>query len=103
METENERVPSSSIRTFLSIENRLMREALVRHFFKRSEFLFVGQSGNAEVTARLVLDSQCDVLVLDSLQTELLPGNTALQSGDHASFRAVAIGMDSDDEHFLAA
>ena len=103
MEVRNERVPSSSIRTFLLIENRLMREALVRLFCKRSDLLVVGQSGHAEGTARRVLDSQCDVLVLDSLQTELLPANAALQSGDHASFRAVAIGMDSDDEHFLAA
>jgi len=103
MEVENERVPSSSIRTFLLIENRLMREALVRLFCKRSDLLVVGQSGHAEGTARHVLDSQCDVLVLDSLQTEWLPANTAFRSGGHASFRAVAIAMDSDEEQFLAA
>jgi len=102
MEVENERVPSSSIRTFLLIENRLMREALVRLFCKRSDLLVVGQSGHVEGTVSRVLDSQCDVLVLDSLQLEWLPASTASQSGDRA-FRAVAIGMDSDDEHFLTA
>ena len=102
MEIQNERVPSSSIRTFLLIENRLMREALVRLFCKRSDLLVVGQSGHVEGTVSRVLDSQCDVLVLDSLQLEWLPASTAPQSGDHA-FRAVAIGMDSDEKQFLAA
>jgi DNA-binding NarL/FixJ family response regulator len=102
MEVESERVPSSSIRTFLLIENRLMREALVRLFCKRSDFLVVGQSGHVEGTVSRVLDSQCDVLVLDSLQLEWLPASTPPQSGDHA-FRAVAIGMDSDEKQFLAA
>jgi two-component system nitrate/nitrite response regulator NarL len=102
MEIQNERVPSSSIRTFLLIENRLMREALVRLFCKRSDLLVVGQSGHVEGTVSRVLDSQCDVLVLDSLQLEWLPASTAPQSGDHA-FRVVAIGMDSDEKQFLAA
>jgi len=50
-----------------------MREALVRLFCKRSDLLVVGQSGHAEGTGRHVLDSHCDVLVFDSLQTEWLP------------------------------
>jgi len=99
----SELVPSSSIRTFLLIENRLLREALVRLFGKRADLLVVGQSGPAEVSARLVLDSQCDVLVIDSLQRAWLPANIALESGDHASFKAVVIAMDSDEEQFLAA
>jgi two-component system, NarL family, nitrate/nitrite response regulator NarL len=103
MDAQNEHVPSLSIRTFLLIENRLMREALVRLFRKRSDFVVVGQCGHAEETAHRVLDSQCDVLVLDSLQTELLPASIDLQNVNHTSFRAVAIGMDSDEEHFLAA
>ncbi len=103
MDPENESVPISPIRTFLLIENRLMREALVRLFCKRSDLLVVGQSGHAEGTARHVLDSHCDVLVFDSLQTEWLPANIALASRDHASFRAVVIAMESDEEQFLAA
>ncbi len=95
--------PSSCIRTFLLIENRLLREALVRLFCKRADLMVVGQCGHAEATARRVLDSQCDVLVIDSLQTAWLPANIALEGGDHASFRAVVIAMDSDEEQFLAA
>jgi hypothetical protein len=44
MEVQDERVPSSSIRTFLLIENRLMREALVRLFCKRSDLLVVDKA-----------------------------------------------------------
>jgi two-component system nitrate/nitrite response regulator NarL len=94
---------ASSICVFLLIENRLLRESLVRLFRSRPDLLVVGQSGHAEGTARRLLDSRCDVLVIDSLQTEWLPTNTALRSGDHASFRAVVIAMDSDEEQFLAA
>ena len=103
MNLANEAVPSSSIRTFLLIENRLLREALVRLFCKRSDLLVVGQSGHAEATARRVVDSQCDVLVTDSLQTKWLPANITLENGDHAIFRAVVIAMESDEEQFLAA
>ena len=103
MDFQNEAVPGLTIRTFLLIENRLLREALVRLFCKRSDLLVVGQSGHAEATSRRVLDSQCDVLVVDSLETKWLPANIALQSGDHASFKAVVIAMDSDEEQFLAA
>jgi two-component system nitrate/nitrite response regulator NarL len=80
-----------------------MREALARLFGKRADLVVVGKSGPAEASARHVLDSQCDVLVIDSLQTAWLPANIALESGDHASFRAVVIAMDSDEGQFLAA
>ena len=98
-----ELVPGSCIRTFLLIENRLMREALVRLFGKRADLLVVGQNGAAEACAQQVLDSQCDVLVIDSLQTAWLPANIALESGNRASFKAVVIAMDSNEEQFLAA
>jgi DNA-binding NarL/FixJ family response regulator len=99
----NELVPSSSIRTFLLIENRLLREALVRLFSKRADLLVVGQSGYAEATALAVLESQCEVLVLDSLQTPLFSALTAIESVDRASFRMVVIARESDEKHFLAA
>ncbi len=103
MEPMSELVPSSSIRTFLLIENRLLREALVRLFSKRADLLVVGQSGYAEATALTVLDSKCDVLIVDSLQIPWLSAITALEDGDPASFRTVVIARKSDEKHFLAA
>jgi DNA-binding NarL/FixJ family response regulator len=103
MELMSEPVPGSSIRTLLLIENRLLREALVRLFCKRADLLVVGQSGYAEATVSRVLDSQCHVMVSDSLQTAWLPANISLESGEKASFKAVVIAMDSDEEQFLTA
>lgn len=103
IDSVNELVPSSSIRTFLLIENRLLREALVRLFCKRADLLVVGQSGYAEATALRVLDSKCDVLIIDSLQTPWLSAITDLESTNRASFRTVVIARESDEKHFLAA
>jgi two-component system nitrate/nitrite response regulator NarL len=94
---------ASSIRVFLLIENRLLRDALARLFSKRADLLVVGQSSHAEATARHVLDSQCEVVVIDSLRKAWLPANIALESADQASFRTVVISMESDEKHFLDA
>jgi two-component system nitrate/nitrite response regulator NarL len=103
MDPMNELVPSSSIRTFLVIENRLLREALVRLFCKRADLLVVGQSGYTEETALRVLDSKCDVVIVDSLRTPWLSAFTALEAADRASFKTVVIARESDGKHFLAA
>jgi DNA-binding NarL/FixJ family response regulator len=94
---------ASSIRVFLLMENRLLRESLVRLFRNRLDLLVVGQGGHAEATARHVLDSQCDVLVIDSLRTAWLPTNIALECGGHAAVGVVLIGMECDEKHFLSA
>jgi two-component system NarL family response regulator len=99
MAPSNSTTAASSIRVFLLIENRLLRESLVRLFRNRPDLLVVGQSGHPGATARQVLDSQCDVLVIDSLETRWF----AHESGDRASFRVVVIAMDSNEEQFLAA
>src|SRR5271155_4804868 len=103
MNLMSELIPSSSIRTFLLIENRLLREAMVRLFCKRADLLVVGQSGYDEATALRVLDSKCDVLIIDSLQTPWLGALTVLESTDRASFRTVVIARESDEKHFLTA
>jgi two-component system, NarL family, nitrate/nitrite response regulator NarL len=103
MDAVNELIPSSSIRTFLLIENRLLREALVRLFCKRADLLVIGQSGCADEMALHGLESKCDVLIIDSLQMPWLSAMTALDSGGRASFRTVVIARESDERHFLAA
>ena len=95
-------VPCSSIRVFLLIENRLLREALVRLFRKRSDLLVVGQCGQTEVTAHDVLDSKCDVVIASS-HANWLPANFSLESVGQLGFKAVLIGMEADEEQFMAA
>jgi len=103
MASSNITAAASSIRVFLLIENRLLRESLVRLFRKRPDLRVVGQSGQAEVTPCHVLDVQSEVLVTDSFLTAWLPANLALQNRGEVIFRAVLIGMELDEEQFLAA
>jgi two-component system nitrate/nitrite response regulator NarL len=103
MDRMSELAPSSSIRTFLLIENRLLREALVRLFCKRTDLLVVGQSGHAEASALRLLDSKCDVLITDSLQTPWLSTITSVENAPCGSFRIVVIARESDEKHFLSA
>jgi DNA-binding NarL/FixJ family response regulator len=98
----SELAPSPPIRTFLLIENRLLREALVRLFCKRADLLVVGQSGHAEASALRLLDSKCDVLITDSLQVPWLSAITA-ENAACSSFRIVVIARESDEKHFLSA
>src|SRR5271163_1049506 len=101
MNLMSELIPSSSIRTFLLIENRLLREALVRLFCKRADLLVVGQSGYGDAAALRGLDSKCDVLIIDSLQIPWLAAMTAPESAGRASFRTIVIARESDEIHFL--
>ncbi len=103
MDSPNETVPGSVIRVFLLIENRVLREALIRLFRKRSDLLVVGQGGQVDATACQALDPPFDVLVIDSCEVDWLSANLDLESGRHAAFKAILIGMESDEEQFMAA
>lgn len=95
-------VPSETIRVFLLIENRLLREALVRLFRKRPDLTVVGQSGQAGLNVQQILESNCDVLVVASFQASWLPANITIECIGQLSLKVVLIGMDSDEEQFLA-
>jgi two-component system, NarL family, nitrate/nitrite response regulator NarL len=99
----NDIVPVTSIRVYLLIEGRLLREALSRMFRKRPDLLVVGQSSQGEATPRQLLETQCDVLVSDSFQSAWLPASIALPNGGRAAFKALLIGMEAGGEQFLSA
>ena len=103
MDASSQIVPGSTIRVFLLVENRLLREALVRLFRKRTDILLVGQDRQVDATACQVLDRRFDVLVIDSCEVNWLATSRAIESGGHASFKAILIGMESDEEQFIAA
>lgn len=96
------RLPDDPTRVCLFIENRLVRETLVRLFRKRSDLCVVGQGCSLEAID--VIDSQCDILVLDDLQM-LSPLAARLHDGKEANGTAgiVLIGMEEDEEQFLLA
>jgi len=103
MDPVSEPVPCSSIRVFLMMENRLLREALIRLLRKRSDLVIVGQDGPADATACHVLDTQFDVLLIDSFQTTWPAAKIARETGGQAAYKAVLIGMEPDEEFFMAA
>ena len=103
MDPVSEFVPCSSIRVFLMMENRLLREALIRLFRKRSDLVVVGHDEAPDVTARQVLETQFDVLLIDSFQTTWPAAKTARETGGQPAYKAVLIGMEPDEELLMAA
>jgi DNA-binding NarL/FixJ family response regulator len=85
------------------MENRLLREALIRLFRKRSDLVVVGHDGPADANVSQVLETEFDVLVIDSLQTTWPAAKIARETGGQAAFKAILIGMAPDEEQFMAA
>jgi DNA-binding NarL/FixJ family response regulator len=103
MNSLSEIVPGSSIRVFLLSENRLVREALFRLFRKRPDILVVGQDGRAAATVQQIVDTRCDVLVIDSCEVDWLEARIAIDREGQAALKTVLIGMESDEEQFMTA
>lgn len=93
----------SSIRAFLLIENRLLREALARLFRKRSDLEIVGQASPTAETPLGIFESRCNVLVGDSFLPGRLPQNFAAKGSEPDSCRIILVGMDLDEEQFITA
>lgn len=103
MESLSDSVPRSAIRVFLLVENRLLRDALASLFRKRADLVVVGQSGQPDLTADHVRESECDVLVIASFGATGLPVNFGSECPDQLGFRTVLIGMDDDEQLFMSA
>lgn len=89
---------------FLLAQNRLLLEALTRILRKRSEFVVVQAMTCTPETARLVLESDCEVLMIDSSVTDTF-GFQLVQDivGSSDGLKALMIGMEDEDEAFLKA
>jgi len=99
----NESCFQSPIRVFLLLRHRLLRDALNRLFRRRADFLVVGCCKEEDCSPRAIVESECDVLVLDFLDTRWLPTRLQLEAGDSPLPKALLIGMKDDSEQFLAA
>ena len=93
----------SPIRVFLLLRHRLLRDALNRVFRRRVDFLVVGCRKEEDCSPRAIVESECDVLVLDFLDTRWLPTKLQLEAGDAPLPKALVIGMKDDSDQFLAA
>ena len=99
----SELTQTTSIRVYLLIENRLLREALVRTFRKCPDLHIVGQSGRTEATHQSIQETRCHVLVLDTVDLSLLPQCFEGESQERLGCKMLLIGMGDDSEQFLAA
>jgi len=96
-------VPGSSIRVLLFIENRLLREALVRLFRKRPDFVVVGQTSPADEMPLGILQTPCDVLVGDAFLAVRLRAGFAAKWGMLSRRKIILVGMEPGEEQFIAA
>jgi DNA-binding NarL/FixJ family response regulator len=100
----NEKHSSSSTNVYLVAENRLLREALVRLFRKRSDLCVVGENSHSESILEQIASAETEVLLLDCL-------NPACKSDDIIfglrksvpHLRVVLFSMDEDPDLFLQA
>lgn len=99
----SENVPLEVIRVFFLIENRLLREALVRLFRKRSDIMVVGDSGRADLPPEDIFSSTCDVLVIASFQTNWQALTDTLERVGQLGLKVVLIGMDADENQLLSS
>jgi len=94
---------SQQVQVYLLIQNRLLREALVRLIRKRADLFVVGQDAPANTGPAAVLESQCDILLLDSLHAVPESAELAAWEPLAGSVKTILIGMDADEKQFLTA
>jgi two-component system NarL family response regulator len=92
-----------TIRLFLLVANRLLRESLNRLCRKRGDLQVVGQSGCEEDAIPRLLDSRCDVVALDFLDVRFLCSLSCCSRRESVEIKTVLIGMQDDPQPFLGA
>jgi len=98
-----ETVPVSAVRVHLIIENRLLRDALVRLFRKRPDLEVVSQLSPADESALAVLETRCDVLLGDAFLATRLQAGFFGGSGISAKCKIILVGMEPCKDRFIAA
>lgn len=99
----NGRVAPLPVRTYLSIENRLLRESLGRLLRKRTEFSVASQTSTADELATDLAEGNFDVLLGDSFLLGKFPGWFKEEGGGAPRAKVILIGMEQKEEQFLQA
>jgi len=98
-------IPSAEnpLSVYVLVENRLVRETLVRLVRKRAPMRVIGASWDSQEAFETLNATTCDVLLLDSL--EMLRAFRAHSSTPNrdATCRTLLLGMEQNPEHFLQA
>lgn len=104
MKQIKELVASHTLKLFLLVENRLLREALAGILRKQPDFSIVGTDRYAPSIEKAIADSHCDILVADHATATTFPPRFLADSLSVApEMRVVLLGMEEDSEIFLQA
>src|SRR5208282_1597380 len=104
MRTLSDKHATRTIRLFLIIENRMLREVMTAMFQKQTEFSVVGSIRYGATAHEEAAGSECDILLADQGSALAFPNNfisDLLQSEGRR--KAVLFGMEDDAEVFLQA
>ena len=99
----NGKLPSLT-RVYVIAENRLLRQALVRLFRKRSEINVVGDTCCSDSSIKDVTSSRPDLILLDCFNTRHASNNWLADLKESGlEIKIVLFGMDDDPDVFLRA
>src|ERR1051326_2040005 len=91
-----------AVRIFLLVGNRLLRDTLLRLFRKPADVSIVGQGSPSATPYTDVQDSNCDVILTDSIPGPAMSADDAVEPlGPGAGI--LLVGMEDDEEQFLSA
>jgi two-component system NarL family response regulator len=91
------------IRVFLVIENRLLRDALAHLLHRQGDFELSGKGGSCERDPEEVVESGCDVALLDFLDPEWMSVVRKQRQEKGRAIKTIVIGMDVESAPFLEA
>jgi len=97
-------VAARTLKLFLLVENRLLREALAGIVRKQADFSIVGADRYVPSIKAAVADSRCDILVADHATATTFPPHFLPDVLRVApEMKIVLLGMEEDSEIFLQA
>jgi two-component system nitrate/nitrite response regulator NarL len=104
MRQTKDSVTTRSLKLFLLVENRLLREALAGIVRKQPDFSIVGVDRYTPSVEKAVVESRCDILVADHASAMTFPANLLPDSlAVVPEMKIVFFGMDEEPEIFLQA
>jgi DNA-binding NarL/FixJ family response regulator len=89
-----------TIGVYVVVENRLLREILVRLLRRQGDIELIGEGGAGDTDSTAVVTSGCDVALVDFIDTEWISEIRQSHSPRRA-IRTVVLGMDADSGLFL--
>src|SRR5215471_740660 len=95
--------PDTKIRSFLVLENRLLRDMLARVLRRRENLEVAGRGGLGEVSIEVLMASGCDVVLVDFVEPEWFSLVKSPSQGPGKPVPIVAVGMDGNCDKFLEA